>query len=381
MKQVFVVVLLVIGIVSSAFCQPATSKNNYTGDWETVGSWVGGVAPPVSTPGPITITALSLDLTINGYITRTGDVSIADGTNGEDFIVNDTLVVIGDLHFGQNGADLVIGPNGVLIVIGTFSNENNHVVTNNGILVVTEMMDFPDNASETYGGTGEIFSPVAVDGNTAASNANIWSQLNKYPELETFVTCRMVDPMASCMLPIELSYFVAELQNDIVQLRWATIMEENFQKFIVQRASNGIDFQDIGEVAGKGFDIYDIESKYSFDDKNPLVGFNYYRLKAVDLDDTFEYFGVKAVKVSAPKTMAVYPNPSAGDFIVFSVNFNPSESDRIVLVDQLGVEVFNGQALISMNSISFNNKLRPGVYLLRYVANGFEQTTRILVTN
>ena len=381
MKQVIVMVLMSSLIQSWVYSQ-TTSNDNYTGNWENVASWVGGVAPPVSTPGAITITATHLNLTIDGYITRTGTINVAVNTLPESFIINDTLVVLGDLNFGQNGANLIIGPNAVLIVIGNFSTANNHIITNNGIFVVSGAMNFPANDSETYAGTGELFAGGTIGGNNNASTGNKWDQLDDlYPEIYEFVTCRMANPSASCMLPIKLSYFIAELQDGIVELRWATIMEENFQKFVVQRASNGIDFEDIGEVAGKGFDIYDVESKYSFEDKNPLTGFNYYRLKAVDLDDSSEYFGVKAVKVSAPMKMAVYPNPSSGEFISFSVNFNPGESDRIVLVDQLGVEVFRGQANEAQSSISFENKLRPGVYMLRYVATGFEQTTRVLVRN
>jgi hypothetical protein len=377
MKKVIVIVLLAIGSVSTAWSQ-TTSLDNNIGNWEDGASWQGGIAPP----GDILL--LHLNLTINGYITRTGNINVGFSTDTRDFIVNDTLVILGDLNMAQNSARLVIGPNAVLIVIGNFTSGNNHKIINNGIFVVSGEMTFPNNDSEVYddSGGGELFVGGDAENNTDARDADRWDELDDfYPDIYDFVVCRSADPGASCMLPIKLSYFVAELQNDIVELRWATIMEENFQKFVVQRASNGIDFEDIGEVAGKGFDIYNIESKYSFEDRTPLTGFNYYRLKAVDLDESFEYFGVKAVKVSAQKKMAVYPNPSTGDFISFSVNFNPGESDRIVLVDQLGVEVFSGQAIVAESSIRFKNKLRSGVYILRYIANGFEQTTRILVRN
>jgi hypothetical protein len=180
-------------------------------------------------------------------------------------------------------------------------------------------------------------------------------------------------------LPIILSSFDVEGANDRVVLRWTTVMEENFSTFIVQRSASGIDYQDIGEVAGKGFNIYDIESKYVFEDDAPLLGMNYYRLKAVDLDESFEYFQVKAVKVSGSKTIAVYPNPSTGDEISFSINFSPSESDRVVLFDQLGAPVYNAYASNLGSAISLPETLPAGIYILRYISDDFKQTIRISV--
>lgn len=182
-------------------------------------------------------------------------------------------------------------------------------------------------------------------------------------------------------LPIKLLYFTADAESETVKLDWATSMEENFYKFIVERSNDGLAFEAIGEVSGKGFNIYDVVSKYSFEDEAPLLGFNYYRLKAVDLDDSFEYFGVKAVKLNGTKKLAIYPNPSNGELISFRTNFSPSESDRIVLLDQLGVEIFNAHASTTENNISFQNKLRAGIYMLRYVSKDFEQTARVVVKN
>jgi hypothetical protein len=91
----------------------------------------------------------------------------------------------------------------------------------------------------------------------------------------------------------------------------------------------------MGEVVGVGRNIYDTETNYSFDDKAPVLGANYYRLKALDLDGAAEYFGVIVIKSTGTKQLAVYPNPSSGESISFQVNFNPSESDQILLINSL----------------------------------------------
>lgn len=182
-------------------------------------------------------------------------------------------------------------------------------------------------------------------------------------------------------LPIKLLDFTASAEAEKVRLAWATAMEENFSRFIVERSNDGSVFEAIGELPGKGFNLYDIVSKYSFEDDFPLLGFNYYRLKAVDLDDSFEYFGVKAVKLMGSKKLAVYPNPSSGEVISFRTNFSPAESDRIIVLNQLGVEIFNDYASTAQNSISFQNRLRPGVYFLQYRSEYFKHVSRVIVKN
>lgn len=180
-------------------------------------------------------------------------------------------------------------------------------------------------------------------------------------------------------LPVELLYFHVDLSGEAIALKWATIVEENFHKFFIQRSADGLTFEDIGEVEGQGFNIYDVESKYSFVDEAPILGTNYYRLKAVDVDNSYEYFQVKAARVKGSKKIAVYPNPSNGETIAFRANFNYDESDRIILIDQLGVEVFNGMASIVGNKIIFPNALQPGVYMLRYISRDSDQVSRVVV--
>jgi hypothetical protein len=180
-------------------------------------------------------------------------------------------------------------------------------------------------------------------------------------------------------LPISLLYFTASLSGDDVLLDWATASEENFQKFVVERSQAGVVYEPIGEVMGAGQDIFNIESTYDFTDHDPLLGFNYYRLKAVDLDGYVEYFDVRVVKLDGAKQLAVYPNPTTGSSMKYDINFNPSDDDLVVLINSLGVELCRQKVSEFRNELAFNNPLGAGVYILKYVSPDFETATRVIV--
>lgn len=181
-------------------------------------------------------------------------------------------------------------------------------------------------------------------------------------------------------LPITLLYFAATLQDQEIALDWATAAEEDFDRFVIERSHDGLAYTTIGEVPGAGTNLYTVVSKYQFLDSDPLLGFNYYRLKAIDLDGSFTYHGVQVVKLKGAKEVSVYPNPTAGATISFDINFNPSENDQVILVNSFGVELMRQPVKSFDNQLVFTHDLSPGVYMLKYLSNNFEKTTRLVVS-
>lgn len=111
----------------AGFSQPYTSRNNYTGAWETPESW-----NPVW-PVPQT-SNIGFDITINGYITANSSISFS-GT-ASNLIINDTLVIKGDLTLDNNN-DVTVSDNGILIIRGNLTIANQTLISANGYFVVT----------------------------------------------------------------------------------------------------------------------------------------------------------------------------------------------------------------------------------------------------
>ena len=69
---------------------------------------------------------------------------------------------------------------------------------------------------------------------------------------------------------------------------------------------------------------------YSFPDKVPFPGNNYYRLKQIDLNGQYEYSAVRHIlfEESNKVSISAYPNPSTGQFTI-GIN-NPKGKSAII---------------------------------------------------
>jgi len=126
------------------------SKDNYTGEWISPASWV------PEWPAPAT-TVSGFDVSINGYITAEGPLSFSG--SAAILKVYDTLVVNGDLLMSNN-SQLIIENDGLLIVRGNVSMENQGIISANGYLIVTG--NFKKTGSLVQGSFLSNDNPVKV---------------------------------------------------------------------------------------------------------------------------------------------------------------------------------------------------------------------------
>ncbi|MCG8327061.1 MAG: hypothetical protein MI974_05215 [Chitinophagales bacterium] len=181
----------------------------------------------------------------------------------------------------------------------------------------------------TDGGTGwTTASNIGTSGvidNTALGNSSNWSTFSQTISTVQGLAANqfivrisaqgtteriMIDNFSytvSVALPITLSSFVADKQNNTTHLHWRTSTEVNNDYMAIERSSDGRTFEEIGRVQGRG--TTQIEQSYSFVDEWPLPGINYYRLRQVDFDGRYEYHETVAVDFSDKTTgkLLVYP--------------------------------------------------------------------------
>ena len=156
-----------------------------------------------------------------------------------------------------------------------------------------------------------LYDKINNDGYIACGDAMIAAagpiSYNDVARIRDWINSGANETAAS--LPVILNYFLATFDESNVRLRWSTEAEIGTEKFVVERSSTGQDFETIIEVKSEGSPT--VGDMYSVEDLNPIIGDNYYRLKIVDLDGTYNYSNIRRVRVKSEETIVtVYPNPA-----------------------------------------------------------------------
>jgi hypothetical protein len=161
--------------------------------------------------------------------------------------------------------------------------------------------------------------------------------------------------------PVVLSSFNAERGGkNAVNITWKTEQELNSSRYEIQRSFNNINFETVGVVATHNSNT-SIAQYYSFtDNSNTANESSYYRLKMIDLDNSFEFSPVKAVKGSGFQAeVSIFPNPGYANQTI-TIN-NITEPSSISIFDYSGRLI--QQVSSTGNSIQINN-LQKGNYFV-----------------
>ncbi len=200
---------------------------------------------------------------------------------------------------------------------------------------------------------------------TANSTTNMASLTDNSDELGSFIIGK------NTTLPVKLILFTARIDNHVSVLNWTSTSEVNLDRFVVQRSTDGVVFDNLGSVkANNAIGVFD----YSFTDQAPAFGVNYYRLLSVDLDNTTASSDVKAVNFGSIQ-ISVYPNPTQGEVNIVGIGKN----DMVKITDLTGrvVRIYenSGENTLKLNLVDIN----AGLYVITVTNNGkLVHTDRII---
>lgn len=379
MKKLVILSALILSSMT-VFSQEST-LNNYTGAWTSGSSWSDG-----SAPAALGLPASNGNITMNGYINLgtapapapgSGDIlSFATNFDAYDFIVNDTLVVYGDVTFANKSMNLVINSGGYLIILGNLDVSNKITLASDGNLIVSGT--FNKNGSQgTYTGTGNVYagsytgtaSALVPDTSEKNAGTNLQADL---PAVYDFVQNNGNTP-----LPVSLISFTAAVENNAVQLAWSTASEENNDYFTIERSTNGVDFEVLGTVNGAGNSNSTLT--YNYTDNTPAKGKSYYRLSQTDFDGTTVSFEIVSVEFSTVKDLAVYPNPvNRGSELNIQTGADADEMINVMIYNHSGMLVKSEQ-LYGDSSVNLANDLETGFYVVKIQSGQVSKSTRLMI--
>jgi hypothetical protein len=157
------------------------------------------------------------------------------------------------------------------------------------------------------------------------------------------------------ILPITISQFSARKNNTIIDLSWVANVTGNGGQIIIERSTNGTNYQAIGTInvgANAG------TSSYSFTDRQFNTGRNYYRLRIVEAGVADKYSTVVLVD-AGNKLYTAYPSVVTTELYV-----RIPKATTIVIYNSNGVLVRKLQLQSSQN-INLSD-LSKGTYQLQF---------------
>lgn len=110
-------------------------------------------------------------------------------------------------------------------------------------------------------------------------------------------------------LPLKWLFVQGECKNEQALLQWATSFEEQTSHYEIEQSSDGSVYKKIGTVKAAGNST--VRKDYQFTDIIPVKGWNYYRIRQVDLDGKSTYS--KVITLLNRKELTnplLYPNPA-----------------------------------------------------------------------
>ncbi|MBL7723358.1 MAG: T9SS type A sorting domain-containing protein [Chitinophagaceae bacterium] len=170
---------------------------------------------------------------------------------------------------------------------------------------------------------------------------------------------RSMDPAGYCafLLSSGLIYFSAAVIDKKVLLKWKTVNPLPIQSFEVEKrigTNNWVSLLTVNRA--------DTISEYVATDSHPDQGYNYYRLRINNVNNSVVYSSIRQVYITPTKnTFTVYPNPAVDKI---SVTGNFRKPSVLLLYDISGKLVLEKRLVNNSTSITLP-ALSPGIYILQ----------------
>lgn len=144
-------------------------------------------------------------------------------------------------------------------------------------------------------------------------------------------------------LPVELISFAAACKERYIDLAWEVAGESDLNGYEVERSSDAVNWQRLTTLPTSS--SQSVMKRYTYRDFDRSENQeNYYRLKVLELDNTYYYSGIEAAKCLQVKPLiGIYPNPVQYDEFHLAINTLTRQSARVIITNVLGQEVYNSQ--------------------------------------
>ena len=173
-------------------------------------------------------------------------------------------------------------------------------------------------------------------------------------------------------LPVTLTSFNANCEDNGVAISWSTASEQNTSHFDLERSRNGANWEKVATLQAAGTTN---QAQY-YNHLDVAFGGEtvYYRLRQVDMDGAEEFYGpISSSCQSSNASLTVFPNPTLNSFTVQVYADGSIDNAQLAIVDYTGKAIIVNDIVLSngVHTFNFQNTgLARGTYFIRIIENG-----------
>ncbi len=191
---------------------------------------------------------------------------------------------------------------------------------------------------------------------------------------------RITFNILSSVLPVKLISFTGNTKQQSNVLNWQVSQEDHLAYYELQSSKDGINFNKVEKILAKGTTTL---INYEATDLLPLADVTYYRLKIVDLNNSFSHSPIIKINSIVKKNILIFPTLITDK----RVNIKTNEtllSAAIVIYDLVGKVVLSTLLPKRINSgetvsVSINNQFFvKGNYVLAIVTDTGKKITQFI---
>ena len=270
--------------------------------------FLGSIGTYLNPPGSVNIAAsFNINLTAGVYYTMAvGTFAAGSPALPANYTINVTPPAGGGLYSGP--ADPGAGFSYTYVIV---DNTTGNIKAIDAGSDLTNTATYPAGTYQVYGMSYDNTIPPAtlnayVNGPFTTLQNDL---LNSPGTVCGNLSINSITVTVLTLAPVQFTKLEAFRSNHTVQLQWGTVTEQDAAYFEVERSADGINFNSvIGKVQAKG--TSNVLQQYSLADVNPLVAWNYYRVKEYDIDGQVQVSNVARVLMQPEgNPVVIYPNP------------------------------------------------------------------------
>ncbi len=263
--------------------------------------------------------------------------------------------------------------------------------------VITKLYDFDNtNGGNPFGnlvqaGDGKFYGMTYTGG--AIDSGVIFSLdpiTHTYTKLSDFNSTNGASPYYGSAfvevpeagsLPVTIVNFTGQNNEGVNQLYWKVTNESQTSYYELQRSIDGNTFTPIKQISNTG------GTNYSYSDNiNTSLAFAwYYRLRSIQLDESFKYSVIIKLTINDPRNFIVInPNPFREKLSV-TIKSLLRDNVSFVLSDISGRKLYRHYQQIPKGTSTIDipqaNRLSTGVYILTVITSQGESSFKVVKSN